>query len=157
DSQSFTLTVGSTNRPPKFTSGPVTGVKEQKKYTYQVAVNDPDGDNISISAKEKAPWMNYSDNGDGTAVLSGTPNAEQSGSYQVILRANDGTEQVDQAFEGTVEDVGRAPKITSDPTTYAKEEVTYSYDIKASDPDGDNINFNYASGPGWLSLSNSDP
>ncbi|SHG54434.1 Putative Ig domain-containing protein [Fodinibius roseus] len=157
DSQSFTLTVGSTNRPPKFTSDPVTGVKEQKKYAYQVAVNDPDGDNISISAKEKAPWMNYSDNGDGTAVLSGTPNAEQSGSYQVILRANDGTEQVDQTFEVTVSDVGRAPTITSDPTTYAKEEVTYSYDIEASDPDGDNINFNYASGPGWLSLSNSDP
>jgi hypothetical protein len=157
DTQSFTLAVGSTNRPPEFTSDPVTDVKEQKEYTYQVAVNDPDGEDISISAEEKAPWMNYSDNGDGTAVLSGTPNAEQSGSYQVILRANDGSDQVDQTFEVTVSDVGRAPKITSDPPTYAKEEVTYSYNIEANDPDGNNISFNYASGPGWLSLSNSDP
>lgn len=157
DSQSFTITVSSTNRPPKFTSDPVTDVKEQEKYSYQVAADDPDGDDLSIAAVEKAPWMNYSDNGDGTAVLSGTPSAEQSGSYQVILRANDGTDQVDQTFEVNVQDVGRAPTITSDPPTYVQEELKYTYNIEASDPDGDNISFDYASGPGWLSLSNSDP
>lgn len=157
DSQSFTVTVSSTNRPPEFTSSPVTDVKEQDKYSYQIAVNDPDGDDVSISAEEKAPWMNYSDNGDGTAVLSGTPNAEQSGSYQVTLRASDGTESVDQTFEVTVEDVGRAPKITSDPETYVKEEVNYTYNIKADDPDGNNVSFDYASGPGWLSLVSTNP
>src|SRR5699024_12404459 len=85
------------------------------------------------------------------------PNAEQSGSYQVTLRASDGTESVDQTFEVTVEDVGRAPKITSDPETYVKEEVNYTYNIKADDPDGNNVSFDYASGQGWLSLVSTNP
>src|SRR5699024_3092460 len=157
DTQSFTITVSSTNRPPEFSSTPVTDIKEKEKYSYQIATSDSDGDDISIAAVEKAPWMNYSDNGDGTAVLSGTPSAEQSGSYQVILRANDGTEQVDQTFEVKVQDVGRAPTITSDPPTYVQEELTYTYSIEATDPDGDNISFDYASGPGWLSLANTNP
>lgn len=157
DTQSFTITVSSTNRPPEFTSDPVTDVKEQEKYSCQITAEDPDGDDISITAVEKAAWMNYSDNGDGTAVLSGTPSAEQSGSYQVILRANDGTDQVDQTFEVSVQDVGRAPKITSNPATYVQEEITYTYNVEASDPDGGTISFDYASGPGWLSLSNTDP
>src|SRR5699024_9973301 len=157
DTQSFTITVSSTNRPPEFSSTPVTDIKEKEKYSYQIATSDSDGDDISIAAVEKAPWMNYSDNGDGTAVLSGTPSAEQSGSYQVTLRANDGTEQVDQTFEVKVQDVGRAPTITSCPPTYVQEELTYTYSIEATDPDGDNISFDYASGPGWLSLANTNP
>src|SRR5699024_9071153 len=157
DTQSFTITVSSTNRPPKFGSSPVTDIKEKEKYSYQIAANDPDGDDISIAVVEKAPWMNYSDNGDGTAVLSGTPSAEGSGSYQVILRASDGTDQVDQTFEVKVQDVGRAPTITSDPPAYVQEELTYTYNIEATDPDGDNISFDYASGPGWLSLTNTNP
>src|SRR5699024_1054196 len=121
------------------------------------AVNDPDGDDVSISAEEKAPWMNYSDNGDGTAVLSGTPNAEQSGSYQVTLRASDGTESVDQTFEVTVEDVGRAPKITSDPETYVKDEVNNTYNKKADDSDGSNVSLDDCTGPGRLTLVSTNP
>src|SRR5699024_5255055 len=50
DTQSFTITVSSTNRPPEFSSTPVTDIKEKEKYSYQIATSDSDGDDISIAA-----------------------------------------------------------------------------------------------------------
>src|SRR5699024_12775286 len=81
----------------------------------------------------------------------------KTGSDKVTVRDSDDMEIVDQTFQVTVEDLRRAPKITSDPETYVKEEVNYTYNIKADDPDGNNVSFDYASGPGWLSLVSTNP
>ena len=70
----FTIDVGNTNDGPSFFSTPVTDVDEDAIYTYNITVTDPDtGDTLTISAPTVPEWLTFADNGDGTAVLTGTP------------------------------------------------------------------------------------
>jgi hypothetical protein len=88
------------NTAPVITSTPDTTITENKEYTYEITCNDPDGDNIEITATEKPDWLSLSDNGDGTATLSGKPSSK--GSYQVKIISSDGTNQDLQEFTITV-------------------------------------------------------
>jgi hypothetical protein len=68
-----TITVTPTPEPPAFMSQPPTGAVERLPYTYRIAAADPDpGDHLSITASTLPSWLTLSDNGDSTAVLSGT-------------------------------------------------------------------------------------
>ncbi|HEU5268342.1 MAG TPA: putative Ig domain-containing protein, partial [Jatrophihabitans sp.] len=63
------------------------------------------------------PGVTFTDNGDGTATLAGTPAAGTGGSYPLTLRAINGAGHTDQAFTLTVSE---SPVITSaDHTTFA--------------------------------------
>ena len=68
----FDLTV--TNQAPVFTSTAVTAAVESSAYSDSITTSDADaGDTRSITAPTKPAWLTLSDNGDGTATLSGTP------------------------------------------------------------------------------------
>jgi len=59
-------------------------------FSYDITVIDPDiafGDVISIIAIDLPGWINFVDNGDGTATISGTPPA--SGSFALELEITD--------------------------------------------------------------------
>ena len=68
-----------------------------ESYTYEIVVSDPDPFEIVYITAEVIPgWLSISDNGNGTASLSGTPN--QAGNFEVQLKASDGLSDTIQEF-----------------------------------------------------------
>jgi hypothetical protein len=80
------------NSPPVFTSTPITGAVRDVAYGYQVTAHDPDlnhGDTLTITSDSLTAWLHLTDNGDGTALLSGTPGREDVGEHAVELLVTD--------------------------------------------------------------------
>ena len=71
-------------------------------YTYDVTASDPNvSDTLVITATTKPTWLALTDNGDGTATLSGTPTMTDT--YDVVLQVSDGEDSETQSFAITVE------------------------------------------------------
>ncbi len=103
----------SSNQPPAFTSTPPTAVGVGSLYAYDITATDPDGDGLSFAAPAPPAWLTLTDNGDGTALLSGTPANTDVGDNPVeLVVTDDGTPNLsaNQTFTITV---GQPPAITS--------------------------------------------
>ncbi len=83
------------NTTPVFTSSPLTSVVVGQNYVYNITVNDPDlsyGDHLEIVEEfvgALPAWLTLTDNGDGTATLSGTPSMADVGAYTIPIEAED--------------------------------------------------------------------
>src|SRR5699024_8857998 len=122
--------------------------KEGSRYSYSVNANDPNGHDLNYNLVNGPKWLSLSDK-----TLSGTPGYDQSGTYGIKIKVDDGYGGVDtQSFTLTVSNVNRPPSIDSSPPTSAIEGEEYSYVIEASDPGGDDISYTLHKGPDWLSL-----
>ncbi|MCC5788311.1 MAG: endo-1,4-beta-xylanase [Opitutales bacterium] len=101
--------------PPVFTSEPVTQTETGQLYSYSAEVSDADTplDELTWSLEEGPTWLSLSDNGDGSALLSG--NAEM-GTHSVKVRVSDGDYDTWQAFTLEVEGSLEEPEITEWPT-----------------------------------------
>ena len=86
------------NTLPEFTSTPITTATAGQNYTYNITTYDADGDNLSFSAPVKPAWLTLSDNGNGTATLTGTPQNSDAGDNLVSINVSDGTGSVNQDF-----------------------------------------------------------
>jgi gliding motility-associated-like protein len=153
--QNFDLLVEEANSPPEFTSEPVTEVQQENFYQYRITVADPDQEQpLIILAAQKPDWLNFSNNGNGTAILSGTPTESQVGNFQVSLIAEDIVgDKVTQNFTLRVERRNTAPVIISNPVFNVNEDQQYNYSIRANDEDrGDKITFTTVELPEWLSF-----
>jgi hypothetical protein len=85
------------NHGPQFTSEPDTLAMIGESYTYEIVVADPDPfDTITITTETIPDWLSLIDNGDGTAVLSGTPG--QAGVFEMTIKASDGLADTLQEF-----------------------------------------------------------
>lgn len=83
----------------KFTSNPLTFVHSLDSYAYTISVNNPvSGSQLQIDAVEIPEWMTLTDNGNGTAVLSGIPTMEGVDSILVVLAAYNGSGFTTQYF-----------------------------------------------------------
>ncbi len=65
-----------------------------------------------ISAPTKPAWLNFTDNGNGTALLTGTPSNTEIGFHTITLQVSDGTLNVEQNFTMSVDDVAFLDGIT---------------------------------------------
>ena len=80
------------NTTPVITSTPVTTATVGVPYSYLFEATDPDlpfGDILEILGIGLPGWLTLTDNGDGTAELSGTPTAGDLGSHSVTIEAQD--------------------------------------------------------------------
>lgn len=101
--QSFTIIV-SALEGLKFTSTPTTSATVGTAYNYSITTSDAahTSATISLTATTKPAWLTLTNNGNGTATLSGTPSAADAGSNAVALSATDGFTTVTQNFTITV-------------------------------------------------------
>jgi len=151
--QTFTVTVGNVEDLPQFTSTPVLTVDEDTAYTYVLRATDPDGDPLSFDDTNVPAWLTLTDNGDGTATLTGTPENGDVGDHSIVVTVDDGNgNMVPQAFTVTVNNTNDAPSFTSTPTVSATEDVAYSYTIATVDDDGNPLTINATTIPSWLTL-----
>ena len=154
--QEFLLTVTGgqeANSPPTITSTPITGVNETQMYSYQVTATDADGDTLTYGLAG-APWLSI----DSSGLVSGTaPLVAEDTNFDIIINVSDGIDLATQTYTLTVLNVvspppaNNVPVITSTPVTTVNETRAYSYDVEATDSDGDDLTYNMT-GPGWLSI-----
>ena len=92
--------LGGSNNLPVFSSNPTLISTEDTNYVYNITITDIDSnDTVVISAPVLPSWLTLVDNGNKTAVLSGTPVHENVGNNVVKLRATDSSGGVtDQDF-----------------------------------------------------------
>jgi len=87
------------NTLPEFTSTPITTATAGQAYTYNITATDADaGDVLTFTAPVKPVWLTLTDNGDGTASLTGTPSNSDAGDNAVSLNVSDGTDIISQNF-----------------------------------------------------------
>jgi len=139
-----------TPNTPSTPSGPVTGYRGTS-YSYTTSTTDPNGDSL----KYEFDW------GDGTTYTTdwytsgATASASHSwgslGTYYVKVRAYDATGAWSSWSPSlTINIVDRAPNTPSTPSgpTSGYRNVWYTYSTTATDPDGDNIRYEFEfSGP----------
>ena len=143
--------VKATNYSPYFTSFPPIGeTYVDSTYVYNISTNDIEGDALSITAPIIVEWLSLTDNGDGTAILSGTPSKSDLGIITSTIRVSDGYSFTDQEVMIIVESSNTLPLILSFPKTYGSVGSVYIYDIHVKDYDGDSIIISPLLSPAWL-------
>ncbi|HEX3840060.1 MAG TPA: putative Ig domain-containing protein [Acidimicrobiales bacterium] len=107
--QAFTLTV---NEAPAITSPATTTFTAGTAGAFSVTTGHDFPAAATLSASGTLPnGVTFTDNGNGTATLGGTPAAGSGGTYALTLTAHNGTSpDASQSFTLTV---GEAPSITS--------------------------------------------
>lgn len=145
--QTFNLEVVNVNDIPVITSSPLLTIDQNSAYSYTVEAVDPDGDDLVYSAPVKPASFQFDP---ATQILSGTPTNDDVGVVDITVRVSDGTEDVDQVFQITVNNVNDAPVISSTPATEIFQGEEYKYTVIATDPDGDDLTYSAPILPGWL-------
>ncbi len=150
--QSYVLTVSEPlpeNNAPEITSLPGFDASLAQVYSYTIAATDADGDEIFYQLIDGPRGMYI----DGQTVYW-TPDAAQLGSNSVTVAVHDTRVQVLQTYTinvTTVNDGNVAPIITSAPLYSVREGELYSYQLVASDANGDSLIYSVA-GPAGLSI-----
>jgi large repetitive protein len=125
-SQSFTLTV---DGPPAITSGDSTTFDEGSPGSFTVTSTGTPGAALSESGSLPS-GVTFTDNGDGTATLSGTPAAGTSASYPLTITASNGVSpNATQSFTLTVDG---PPAITSAASTTFTEGTSGTFAVTTS-------------------------
>jgi len=93
-----TVTVQSINDLPGFTSTPITTATEGTPYIYNISATDSDSVVLTISSASLPTWLTLTDNGNGTATLSGFPDNSAVGTHPITLQVSDGFANVSQTF-----------------------------------------------------------
>ncbi|MEM7550921.1 MAG: putative Ig domain-containing protein [Bacteroidota bacterium] len=157
--QFFDIEVANSNDIPFFTSTANESATEGIAYNYFILTDDNDpGDVLNITAPTLPAWLNLLDNGDGSAILSGTPDNDDVGTNPVELRVTDNSDAFSlQNFEIVVENANQPPRFDSDPVLQVNEDVNYEYLIQASDEDlNDQLTISALSIPDWLELTDNN-
>ena len=142
--QSFTVHVSeeseTTNQAPFITSTPDTTATVNQTYAYNVDASDPNGDTLTYSLTTNPAGMTINST---TGLINWTPTS--TGDYEVTVRVSDGDLIDTQSFTVHVseesETTNQAPNITSTPITTATVDVLYSYNVNATDPNGDTLTY----------------
>lgn len=140
------------NRPPVFTSAPITTATEGQLYSYDVEASDPDArDSVSFSLAVAPTGMTIDAI---SGLINWTPVNAQVGQQVVTVQASDRQSAFSsQTFVIGVANVNQAPTITSTPETAATENVAYQYTVQAIDPDlGDVLSFSLTTAPIGMSI-----
>jgi RHS repeat-associated protein len=154
--QEFTLTVTGVNTPPQIVSTPITRAAQNQAYTYTVVATDPENDALTFNLGSKPAGMSIDSNG----TITWTPQSNQVDSQKVEVFVTDTqgatTSQTYTIEVGTIA-INTAPSITSTPVFLASVGSAYSYQVQATDPDGDRLTYQLLSVPAGVTGITLDP
>jgi hypothetical protein len=153
--QDFTLVVSAspTNFPLHITASPPASGRVGYEYSCTFSAADPDGDAVRFSLGRASPAG--ASVGASTGHLSWMPSAAQAGLNALELLASDGTDAVHVAFAVNVSSEGAnaLPVVALGAPPPARAGQPYTYNLTATDPDGDQPAFSLLSGPANATLS----
>jgi RHS repeat-associated protein len=149
DEQTYTLSVKTAvpNRPPVITTTPMVDATVLGEYVYDVNAEDADQD-VLVYSLEKAPVGMRID--PTTGIIHWQPSVSQLGVHTVEVKTADGRGGVaTQKYDISVSAVSgnSAPIIISEPKTQVFSVADYRYQVKALDPEGDEMVYSLLSAP----------
>ncbi|KPA09446.1 hemagglutinin/hemolysin-like protein, partial [Candidatus Magnetomorum sp. HK-1] len=98
DTDYLTITISNVNDDPVFSSTAIETINEDSTYSYNITITDADSaDSITITASY-ASFLSFTDNGNRTALLTGTPTNDNVGSESISITATDGQGNAVQTF-----------------------------------------------------------
>lgn len=131
------------NLPPVLQPIPNQTVEEGKTQIVTVQATDPDGNTITLTRLNFPPFVQLTDNGNGTGSISIQPAIGDSGSYPrlgVVATDNGSPALSDTAlFDLIVNPAENPPVLQAIPDQTMKENDTLRVNVVATDPDGDDI------------------
>jgi hypothetical protein len=151
DSKSVNISVGEVNHAPDITSTAITSATKDEPYSYDVNATDSDGDTLTYSLTTSPTGMTINST---TGLISWTPTS--TGDYEVTVRVSDGSLFDTQSFTIHVEEtppVNQAPNITSTSITSATVDQAYTYNVDATDPDGDTLTYSLTTSPTGMTIN----
>ncbi len=87
--KSFVIQLADVNEAPRFTSNPIANAGTNAPYSYAITTADPENQARVVTAIGLPSWLNFVDNGNGTATLAGQPTPAQAGLYSINLKVTD--------------------------------------------------------------------
>ncbi|HEX9935133.1 MAG TPA: Ig-like domain-containing protein, partial [bacterium] len=155
DSEVVQITVSNVNRSPVLASIGSKTVDEAQTLQFRISGTDPDGDSVHFSAVNVPTNATFVDSGNGAGSFTFNPNYDQAGPYSVTFIASDGSLADSEAVSITVNDVNRAPVLSSIGPRSVIEGGHMAFLISASDPDGDSLVLNTQNLPNHSSFTDS--
>jgi hypothetical protein len=143
------------NKAPTITGTPATTVQAGTAYSFTPTGADEDKDTLSYSISNKPAWATFSI---ATGQISGTPTAQQVGTYAgIVISVSDGKANASLAAFTIAVSAGtnRAPTITGTPGTTANVGTAYSFTPTGADADGDTLTYSIANKPAWATFTTS--
>jgi hypothetical protein len=141
---SFALTVSNTNRPPEITALADQEMNEGDSLEVMISSFDPDGDSLTIAVNNCPVFSSFTDNGDGSGIITFTPGFNDAGIYpgiRVIVADSANPALSDTAeFILTVQNTNQAPLAVNDSDS-TDEDTAFKITVLANDtdPDGDRL------------------
>ena len=152
--ETFTLTVTNTNRPPAINPIADQTVAEADPFTLTVAGSDPDLTTPSLNVAGLPAWAAFTDNGDGTAIITGTPGYTDTGAHLITITAtDDGPLSATETFTLTVTNTNRAPLMNPIADQTVAEADPFTLTVTGSDPDLTTPALTAAGLPAWATLT----
>jgi len=150
--QTFDVRVpSSTNKPPQITSTPTARVTAGQTYTYNVTATDPDGEPVTLALNKSPATMIFKD-----GQVRWETTAADIGAHEVELEASDprgGYATQTWTLEVVPASSNRAPVISTTPGIVGTAGKTYTYQVSASDPDGDTMTYSLETAPAEMIIS----
>ena len=145
-SKTIPLTITPVNDAPVI-SGTALRASENTPYSWTPTLNDIDSNSFTFSATPLPSWAQINSR---TGEITGTPTYNDAGNYSDInITVNDGLDTASLLVDIDVRQIDRTPIIpVLSAITKAEDFSTFSFNLNASDPDGDQITY---------TLSLSDP
>ena len=156
DTESFTVTVravgggGGTqpsNSPPSVTSISDQTVASGSTFTHGVRASDPDGDALTYSLLAAPGGGSIDRNG----LITWQTGANDVGPHTFTVSVSDGALSDTESFTVTVRAGG--PSVMPIPDRTIAAGSTLTYDVQASDPDGDALTYSLLDAPDGASIN----
>ena len=133
DSEAVVISVNNVNCPPVLAAIGAKSVNENAQLQFTVSATDPEGDSLTYSAAGLPAGATFAG-----STFTWTPSYSQAGSATVTITADDGNGGTDsEAVVISVADVNRSPILDLTGNKTVNENSVLSFDINATDPDGD--------------------
>ncbi|TDR22310.1 Ig-like domain-containing protein [Marinicella litoralis] len=145
-------TIVADNVAPEITSTPSLNATVNSLYSYDVIAVDADLDVLQYTLFVGPAGMQINSE---SGEISWLPTTNQVGVFDVVVYVDDlrggfATQSFTISVQGT--GINNPPNLTSVPGYIAKVGLSYSYQIMASDSDGDELDYELISGPAGMSV-----
>ena len=138
------------NVSPEIYTDPTTSAMVDQVYVYDANAFDANGDDLTFDLVVAPDGMIIDAQ---MGAVAWIPDAGQLGTYDVILRVQDGAGGVDvQSWQIVVETPNIPPVIVSAPSLQAVADLPYQYQIQAQDPEGQAITYGLAKAPEGMTV-----
>ena len=107
--------------------------------SIEVTATDANGTTPTLTATGPS-FVGFQNNGDGTGVLTISPEAEDVGTHPVTVSASDGVSTTDVNFDVVVT-VNVAPELTAIGAQSVTEDATFNLTLSATDANGGDLTF----------------